>query len=102
MLAHSSSHTLARTYTHSQVSTPNNVGVPSVNPLRAESPDVTLSKPHQAGNTPMTPDVRLWHRAVVVHQVCVLCVCMCVCVCVCTRVSVRVCFSLNWRHRQSG
>lgn len=34
------------------------------NPLRAESPDVTLSKPHDAGATPLTPDVRLWHRAV--------------------------------------
>jgi len=35
---------------------------------RAESPDVTLSKPYTQGNSPLTPDVRLWHRAVVVHQ----------------------------------
>lgn len=35
---------------------------------RAESPDVTLSKPYQPANSPLTPDVRLWHRAVVVHQ----------------------------------
>lgn len=53
----------------SQVSTPNNVGMPASSPMRAESPDVTLSKPQQGPNTPMTPDVRLWHRAVVVHQV---------------------------------
>jgi hypothetical protein len=38
-------------------------------PGRAESPDVTLSKPYVPGHSPMTPDVRLWHRAVVVHQV---------------------------------
>jgi len=50
-----------------QVSTPNNIGVPATT-LRAESPDVNFSKAHTPG-TPVTPDVRLWHRAVVVHQV---------------------------------
>ncbi|KAF5832994.1 hypothetical protein DUNSADRAFT_10950, partial [Dunaliella salina] len=50
------------------VSTPSAIGVaPPVSPVRAGSPDVTLSK-HMPGSTPMTPDVRLWHRAVVVHQ----------------------------------
>jgi len=50
------------------VSTPSAIGVaPPVSPVRADSPDVTLSK-HMPGSTPMTPDVRLWHRAVVVHQ----------------------------------
>ncbi|GFH18205.1 serine/threonine-protein phosphatase, partial [Haematococcus lacustris] len=40
----------------------------SDSPNRAGSPDVTLSKPYLPSQNPMTPDVRLWHRAVVVHQ----------------------------------
>ncbi|MEW5310510.1 MAG: hypothetical protein WDW38_002301 [Sanguina aurantia] len=36
---------------------------------RSESPDLTLGKSPPAGHTPyVTPDVKLWHRAVVVHQ----------------------------------
>lgn len=35
---------------------------------RSDSPDVTLGKAHVPGTTPYTPDVKLWHRAVVVHQ----------------------------------
>ncbi len=30
--------------------------------LRDQSPDVTLSKPYNQPGSPMTPDVRLWHR----------------------------------------
>eukprot|EP00983_Pelagomonas_calceolata_P005297 172561-Pelagomonas_calceolata.AAC.1 len=61
-------HTDTQARTHAQVSTPSAIGVaPPVSPVRADSPDVTLSK-HMPGSTPMTPDVRLWHRAVVVHQ----------------------------------
>ncbi|KAJ9521431.1 hypothetical protein QJQ45_008757 [Haematococcus lacustris] len=40
----------------------------SESPNRADSPDVTLSKPYLPSQNLMTPDVRLWHRAVVVHQ----------------------------------
>ncbi len=36
--------------------------------LRSASPDVSLGKDHVPGTTPLTPDVKLWHRAVVVHQ----------------------------------
>lgn len=43
-------------------------GAESPGSQRADSPDVTLSKPYQPGGSPLTPDVRLWHRAVVVHQ----------------------------------
>ncbi|GLC64614.1 hypothetical protein PLESTF_000184600 [Pleodorina starrii] len=39
---------------------------PSTN--RSSSPDVSLGKDHVPGTTPYTPDVKLWHRAVVVHQ----------------------------------
>lgn len=39
---------------------------PSTN--RSSSPDVSLGKDHIPGTTPYTPDVKLWHRAVVVHQ----------------------------------
>jgi hypothetical protein len=39
---------------------------PSAN--RAASPEVSLGKDHVPGTTPYTPDVKLWHRAVVVHQ----------------------------------
>jgi len=35
---------------------------------RSESPDINLGKGHHLGSNPLTPDVRLWHRAVVVHQ----------------------------------
>lgn len=36
--------------------------------MRDESPDVTLNKTYVAGYSPATPDVRLYHRAVVVAQ----------------------------------
>ena len=35
---------------------------------RSESPDVTLGKAYNPSTSQLTPDVRLWHRAVVVHQ----------------------------------
>jgi hypothetical protein len=44
------------------------VGSDSPSTGRSDSPDVTLGKAHVPGTTPYTPDVKLWHRAVVVHQ----------------------------------
>ena len=39
-------------------------------PVGRGSPDLTLNRGQHMGGSPTTPDVRLWHRAVVVHQVC--------------------------------
>jgi hypothetical protein len=41
-------------------------------PVGRGSPDLTLHRGANVGTagSPTTPDVRLWHRAVVVHQVC--------------------------------
>ena len=41
----------------------------SESPVGRGSPDLTLNRGQYTAGSPTTPDVRLWHRAVVVHQV---------------------------------